>query len=99
MISRYFVISLTDAEYRSKMRSGRCRGHLIQVGTPVDKPQLLKKKATMKRSKPDILVMLVLILGLGLTLSGMSKGDDRERVVDVNAKASGILLGTEPSRQ
>lgn len=53
----------------------------------------------MKRSKPDILVMLVLILGLGLTLSGMSKGDDRERVVDVNAKASGILLGTEPSRQ
>lgn len=53
----------------------------------------------MKRSKPDILVTLALILGLGLTLSGMSKGDNRERIHDVNAKASGILLGTELNRQ
>ncbi len=66
---------------------------------PANQHQLLKKKATMKRSKPDILVMLALILGLGLTLSGMSKGDNRERINDVNAKASGILLGTELNRQ
>ena len=53
----------------------------------------------MKRSKPDILVMLALILGLGLTLSGMSKGDDRDRITDVNARASGILPGTALNRQ
>lgn len=66
---------------------------------PANHNQLLKKKAIMKRSKPDILVMLALILGLGVTLSGMSKGENRERIIDVNAKASGILLGTELNRQ
>lgn len=50
----------------------------------------------MKRSKPDILVLLALILGLGVTVSGMTKGDSQERNVIVqNAKASGIMLGSE----
>ncbi len=52
----------------------------------------------MKRSKPDILVMLALILGFGLILSGMTKGESRERISDHNAKASGILLGSEIDR-
>jgi hypothetical protein len=53
----------------------------------------------MKRSKPDILVTLALLLGLGVALSSMSKGDNRERIINVNAKASGILLGSELIRQ
>jgi len=52
----------------------------------------------MKRSKPDILVTLALILGLGMILSGMTQGEDRERLSSQNAKASGILLGSEIDR-
>jgi hypothetical protein len=68
-------------------------------GNPAKTHLLIRKIPQMKRSKPDILVMLALILGLGLTLSGMSKGDDRDRITDVNARASGILLGTALNRQ
>lgn len=53
----------------------------------------------MKRSKPDILVTLALILGVGITLSGMTKGDSRERgYIDHNAKASGVMLGSTRER-
>ena len=50
----------------------------------------------MKRHKPDILIMLALILGLGVTLSTMTQGESRERVNSVNPKASGIMLGSDP---
>lgn len=52
----------------------------------------------MKRRKPDILILLALILGLGVTLSGMTQGENRDRnVIDHNAKASGIMLGSDLS--
>jgi hypothetical protein len=50
----------------------------------------------MKRSKPDILIMLALILGLGVTLSTMTQGESQERVSQSNPKASGIMLGSDP---
>jgi len=45
-----------------------------------------------KRSKPDIIVMLALILGLGVTLSGMSQSESREPLSQAEMQASGILF-------
>lgn len=44
-----------------------------------------------KRSKPDIIVMLVLILGLGVTLSGMTKSESRQPLSQAEMQASGVL--------
>jgi hypothetical protein len=44
-----------------------------------------------KRSKPDIIVMLVLILGLGVTLSGMTKSENRQPLSQAEMQASGVL--------
>jgi hypothetical protein len=45
-----------------------------------------------KRSKPDIIVMLALILGLGLTLSGMSQSESRQPMSQAEMQASGIIF-------
>ena len=45
-----------------------------------------------KRSKPDIIVMLALILGLGLTLSGMSRSENRQPLSQAEMQASGVLF-------
>lgn len=46
-----------------------------------------------KRSKPDIIVMLALMLGLGVTLSGMSQSESRQPLSQAEMQASGILVG------
>ena len=45
-----------------------------------------------KRSKPDIIVMLVLMLALGATLSGVTQSKDRKAMSNADIKASGIIL-------
>jgi hypothetical protein len=45
-----------------------------------------------KRSKPDLIVMLALILGLGLTLSGMSQSNDRQHLSQAEMQASGVMV-------
>ena len=45
-----------------------------------------------KRSKPDIIVLLVLMLGLGITLSSMSKSDQRQPMSQAEIQASGIVI-------
>ncbi|TCS43743.1 hypothetical protein [Reinekea marinisedimentorum] len=45
-----------------------------------------------KRSKPDIIVLLVLILGLGVTLSGMTQSESRQPLSKAEMQASGIIL-------
>jgi hypothetical protein len=49
-----------------------------------------------KRSKPDIIVMLVLLLGLGVTLSGMSQSDNRQPLSQAEMQASGIIISHTP---
>jgi len=46
-----------------------------------------------KRSKPDIIVLLVLVLGLGITLSSMSNSDQRKPLSHAEIQASGIIIG------
>lgn len=46
----------------------------------------------MKRSKPDIIVMLALILGLGLMLSGVTKSESRKPLSQAEIQASGVLF-------
>ncbi len=48
----------------------------------------------MKRRKPDILIALAFMLGLGVTLSSLSQGDDNARKADYNAKASGVMVNS-----
>jgi hypothetical protein len=45
-----------------------------------------------KRSKPDIIVLLVLMLGLGVTLSSMSQSDQRKPLSHAEIQASGIII-------
>ena len=52
----------------------------------------------MKRRKPDILIILALVLGLGISLSSMTQGSHQERVSAQQLKASGILM-ERPSSQ
>lgn len=48
----------------------------------------------MKRRKPDILLALVIMLGLGITLSSLTQGKDKTRENSHNAKASGVMINT-----
>lgn len=45
-----------------------------------------------KRNKPDLIVLLVLILGLGVTLSSMSQSDSRSPLSQSDMKAAGIIV-------
>ncbi|MBU2864327.1 hypothetical protein QWZ13_00990 [Reinekea marina] len=45
-----------------------------------------------KRSKPDIIVLLVLMLGLGVTVSSMSNSDQRRPLSQAEIQASGIII-------
>ncbi len=45
-----------------------------------------------KRSKPDLIVMLALILGLGVMLSGMSQSESRQPLSQAEMQASGVLF-------
>lgn len=51
----------------------------------------------MKRRKPDILIALAFMLGLGVTLSSLSQGDDDARKSGYNAKASGVMVDSNTS--
>ncbi|WP_157954356.1 hypothetical protein [Saccharospirillum mangrovi] len=51
----------------------------------------------MKRRKPDILIALAFMLGLGVTLSTLSQGDDDARKTGYNAKASGVMINSSTS--
>lgn len=52
----------------------------------------------MKRKKPDILIALAFMLGLGVTLSSLSQGDDDDaRKSGYNAKASGVMVNSKTS--
>ncbi|MFQ3261672.1 hypothetical protein [Reinekea sp.] len=45
-----------------------------------------------KRSKPDIIVLLVLMLGLGVTMSSVSNSDQRKPLSQAQIQASGIII-------
>lgn len=48
----------------------------------------------MKHRKPDILLVLAIVLGLGITLSSLTQGEDEARQGERNAKASSVLVNT-----
>ncbi|EAR11376.1 hypothetical protein MED297_20852 [Reinekea sp. MED297] len=46
-----------------------------------------------KRSKPDIILLLALVLGLGVTLSGMTQSENRQPLSQAEMRASGVIFG------
>jgi hypothetical protein len=60
-------------------------------------PKFRQGSTLMKRKKPDILIALAFMLGLGVTLSSLSQGDDDARKSGYNAKASGVMVNSNTS--